>query len=99
MPCHVEPTAEEERQSWERHFRHNSPTAEAFCELLRLIEAKYPSLKIPQKAPAWWKEHKARDADKDKRDASDEKAARTRAAALKKLTPAERKALGVDTAR
>ena len=62
MPCYVKPTYDEQLVSWEVKLRHNSPTAEAFCELCKILEAS--NYKLPPKADKWWKEHKERDANK-----------------------------------
>lgn len=94
MPCYTPPmTPDEEREYWEKQLRHNSPVAEMLCTMCKLSEEHGWS--VPSSVVPWWAEHKARDA-KKAREASKAKGARLdRERALAKLTPAERKALGL----
>jgi hypothetical protein len=99
MPCYDsrgDANTPEGRDELLRSFTHNSPLAEIMCELMRRIEYECPSLPVPDAAAHWWKEHKARDAAKAKREAASQRKADIAAAARAKLSPAERKALGID---
>lgn len=94
MPCYTPPPSpEEEYAFWEEKLRHNSPTANALCELCKL--AIKSNLRLSPKAAKWWDEHSKIDAYKL---ALVEKKARELEAWIKllqKLNPRERRLLGI----
>lgn len=95
MPCHTEPTAEEEYNAWENRLRHNSPTATALCELCAACEeAKFA---LPPLAQGWWEEHKQRDRRRVEREIRASQDSVMRQQALEKLTPYEKRLLGITT--
>lgn len=97
MPCYTPPpTAEEEYVHWEARLRHNSPTADALCAVMKwLDDAGIDQGMVPTVAVKWWREHKERDRLKAEAEAKVAREKAERKAALEKLTPAERKALGL----
>lgn len=102
MPCRTDdPTPSELRSTYEEEFTHNSKLAEIFCATMLKLEAMDEGssdpiiLLLPKKAQAWWNLHKERDR---KRVAAERKVMEREQAienALGKLTPEERKLLGV----
>ena len=97
MPCHVDESPEEQEKRTREHFNHNSEVAEMLCALL--TENPLPTNYLNKIHPGiveWWELHKLRDEAKAKREKNDKKTAELRKNALSKLTPAERRALGVD---
>ena len=52
MACYTEPTEEEIYKLYERRLRHDSPTANAFCELCQKLEQD--GLYLTPKAEVWW---------------------------------------------
>jgi len=91
MPCYTEPTPSEVYDGWERRLRHDSPTADAFCELCQSVESSGGHL--PPKAAKWWAEHKERDRKRVEAEIAKKKANEDRESALAKLTPYERSLL------
>ena len=76
------------------------------CGRLRDLQRKHP-LKfntivynardpMSRKLATWWEEHLKADAQREAKERAEARAAKTREQALKKLTPAEKKALGVE---
>ena len=104
MPCRTDPpTSNELRNCYEEEFTHDSKLAEIFCATMLKLEAIDEGssdpiiLLLPKKAQAWWNQHKERDR---KKVATERKAMEREQAienALSKLSPEERKLLGVKT--
>lgn len=100
MACRddYEPTPEESRRSWELRFRHNSDLAEMLCSVLTTISDTEEPVTInhlSQDVQKWWQEHQERDRkklDAERREAEHKQAV---LAAYSKLTPEERKLLGL----
>lgn len=74
---------------------HSGPLAEALCKVLQEHEARGEMGCFDATTLAWWEAHKARDRARVKQDLEAAKAKKELAEALAKLTPHERKLLGV----
>jgi hypothetical protein len=75
---------------------HKGPAADALCKVMKEHEARGEMGCFDAATLEWWEEHKRRDAEKaeyERQFAAREKA---RGDAMKKLTPEERRALGLD---
>lgn len=96
MPCYgPEPTAEEIARDWEERLRHNSPTADAFCQLCQYLDdAGIGFDKASPKAAAWWQEHRGRDRKRAAEELAEKKTQEDRKALLDRLTSYERRLLG-----
>lgn len=101
MPCrddYPEPTQEERRRDWEKQLRHDSDLAEMLCSVLQTIEDGEEPTQVKhltQKVKTWWNEHKLRDRVKLDAQRLELELKRATDAAYAKLTPEERKLLGV----
>ncbi|MDE1830198.1 MAG: hypothetical protein KGI25_07730 [Thaumarchaeota archaeon] len=110
MPCRndfPEPSAEEIRCSYEKLFLHDSTLAEIFCQTMQEIEQVSEGLarsgrinftlmdRMPSRARKWWNEHKERDRQRIEAEMAAARKEASREAALAKLTPYERKLLGL----
>lgn len=107
MPCRVDESPSEIRERAEEDFTHNSRLAEIFCETMREIEEISEGLtrsgrlnfvimeRLPQKAITWWNQHKARDKKRVEAEVAAVNEKPDRKAALAKLSPYERKLLGL----
>lgn len=104
MPCRTDDypsTPDEckrERERQEDDFNHNSRLAEIFCATMQALEnsgRKSLPKWIPSAANQWWRDHKARDKSRLDAEMAVLKVKKDREAALEKLTPYERKLLGI----
>ncbi len=104
MPCRTdEPTPQEQRAAYEQAFLHNSTLADIFCKTMQKID-ELPAIatvndlrqELPTAALSWWKEHKLRDQHRLNAELSTARRKNERQAAIDKLTPYERKLLGLD---
>ena len=79
----------------DQHPRIGKTEVAALCHELRQREIEGTLSTYPFEMQIWWRDHKRADADRQRREAQDiqQKAVRNRA--LAKLTPEERRALGV----
>jgi hypothetical protein len=105
MPCRTEETYEERAER--RRKTVDVPIA-FLCGLLTVLENEdvvdlwlreidWKEAGITKKeALEWWKEHKAEDELRRKREAKERKENELRISAMSKLTPEERQALGLD---
>lgn len=89
MPCTCDGYPEPERDT------HNGPVAEALCKVMQEHEVRGEMGCFDAATLAWWEEHKARDAARIKQDLAEKRTLLARKAALEKLTPYERKLLGL----
>lgn len=82
-----------DREEW----THNSPVAEAFCELCTFLEStgNLPCESSIPKAYKWWLEHKERDRKKIEEEKKRQEIESDRRTALSKLTWHEKKLLGI----
>lgn len=107
MPCRTDPPTQSEiRDGYEREFTHNSDLAEIFCATMITIEQHdndigghgTPIMEIlPARTLKWWNDHKKRDRDKVNAERKEMERKQAISVALSKLTPGERKLLGVKT--
>ena len=106
MPCYDPPLTqaeinEQERQRVARElekFNHNSPVAEMLCHVLGELETAEEPVKLhelPANILKWWEEHKERDRKKARAQQRKFDEAAERERALLKLTPHEKRLLGV----
>lgn len=102
MPCRTDdPTPNEIRNAHEQEFLHNSTLAEIFCSVMLKLEAMDEGFadpfigQLPMKAQKWWAEHVKRDREKVNAERIAMERDEAIEQALNKLTPAERKLLGV----
>lgn len=94
MPCYSgPPTYEEEYENWEERLRHDSPVAEAFCELCRHLERK--GIPLTPLSNIWWRAHKKRDAAKSREEKKERMEDQAKERARSKLSAKERRLLGV----
>ena len=94
MPCDGGGwSGNQEAEYWEERLRHDSPTAEAFCELCQVLEES--GIALTPSAARWWKKHKDRDRKRVEKEVAAQKERKKIKDALEKLTPYERKLLGV----
>jgi hypothetical protein len=75
---------------------HNGPLAEALCMLMQDIEASGNMQDVDAATMAWWEEHKARDKARIKHELMQAEEEQKRQEAIDKLTPFERKLLGLE---
>ena len=79
---------------YEERLRHNSPTADALCELCQYLEATGTNFSdASPKAFAWWKEHKERDRKRMFEEAKKLRTAEDLKQLLDRLTPYEKSLL------
>lgn len=102
MPCRYDvPTPQEIQSDWEAKFLHNSTLAEIFCSVMLKLEDMDKGFsdpfvsKLPTKAQKWWKEHKERDRKRVNEERKEMERQQAFTTAYNKLTPGERKLLGV----
>jgi hypothetical protein len=76
-------------------FAHNSPVAEMLCTMCKLYLGSPALPELPDNVLAWWAEHQKRDKAKREAESRAKGVKLDRERALAKLTPAERKALGL----
>ena len=97
MPCNdggVSYGSEDYKEYWYREFEHNSPLAEAFCEVMQQLHIE--SIYVQnQYARRWWIAHKERDKKKLEAELSEKKRKVDKQKALEKLSPYERHLLGI----
>lgn len=74
---------------------HNGPLAEMLCASMQDHEARGEMSCFTADQLAWWEEHKRRDTERVMLDLRREQTEAERAAALEKLSPYERKLLGL----
>lgn len=89
MPCESGPTYEDLQREAER-LDVMARLACLYCT--ELEETQRP---IPKWAKSWWKEHQEEDAAREERQDEERGRKRLRSSGLKKLSAAERKALGL----
>lgn len=90
MPCNCDGYPEPEPDL------HSGILAEMLCRIMTEHEARGEMKCFSSQQLAWWKEHKRIDAAARRADEKARAELQTRRDALAKLTPAERKALGVE---
>jgi arginine/lysine/ornithine decarboxylase len=106
MPCYDPPMTQAEITAMEQErvrkqlekFSHNSPVADMLCYVLRKLEEAEEPVKIqhlPENIHEWWEEHKERDRKKARAEKRKFDEAAERERALLKLTPTEKKLLGI----
>lgn len=110
MPCRYDPTPEEEaqwareaRKKQEKEFEHNSRVAELLCAVMGVLETTdkkselYDHLVSKQitALDTWWEKHKERDRVKARAEKCKFNRDAERERALLKLTPKEKKLLGI----
>ena len=74
---------------------HNGPVAEILCKSLQEHEARGEMGCFDKATLEWWEEHKKRDKLRVEQDMKVARTEKQKATALKKLTPYERKLLGL----
>lgn len=89
MPCTCEGYPEPEPDL------HNGPLAEMLCKTMAEHEERGEMSCFSEEQLAWWKEHKKRDKARLDQDMRRKRTEKAKNAALAKLTPYERKLLGV----
>ncbi len=89
MPCTCDGYPEPETGT------HNGPVAEALCKVMQEHEARGEMGCFDAAALAWWEEHKARDRARLEQDLQEAELKNLREQAVAKLTPFERKLLGL----
>ena len=89
MPCTYEGYPEPAQDT------HNGEVAELLCQLMADHEARNEMSCFTKPQLAWWEEHKKRDIARLQQDLEDAAEKHQRRAVLAKLTPYERKLLGV----
>jgi hypothetical protein len=89
MPCTCDGYPEPEPDT------HNGPLAEALCKVLQEHEKRGEMGCFDKPTLEWWEEHKRRDAARVAEDLRRATKARKKAEALAKLTPYERRLLGL----
>lgn len=75
--------------------QHSGPLAESLCKVLAEHEARGEMECFDAATLKWWEEHKARDRKRLLHDLQREKNAADRKAAIAKLSPHERRLLGL----
>jgi hypothetical protein len=75
---------------------HNGPLAEALCKLMQEREASGDMQGIDAPTLAWWEEHKERDKARIEYELMQAEKQQKRQEALDRLTPFERKLLGLE---
>lgn len=80
---------------YDSHFLRDGKTAELLCSVLQLEESAGRLSHYSVQVRAWWADHKARDKKRVKEELAATKEAGDKKAALKKLTPYERKLLNI----
>ncbi len=93
MPCQAGPSYESERLA----RREREALTRVACRHMRMIDTGEIENDFldDEDVMAWWAEHKARDASQARRLLERAEEERTRAAALAKLSPDERRVLGL----
>lgn len=99
MPCYTEVTEEDIAARYRSEFRHNSDVAEMLCSVLRKEEREGVLIAewYGDTVARWWKEHQERDRKKNEAERKAKKERDKRKAAVDKLTPEERRLLGIKT--
>jgi hypothetical protein len=92
MPCYSPPPT---AADYYEGFEHNSKLADMLCQIMQSIEARGELEGQELRTRAWWEEHKKRDRERLKREQEQRKTAEEKDAALAKLSPYERKLLGI----
>lgn len=98
MPCYDsrgDANTREGRDELLRSFTHNSPLAEMLCTMCKAYLAA-TTAELPSSVVEWWCEHQKRDLAKAKAEQARKRREDVAAAARAKLSPTERKALGID---
>ncbi len=90
MPCTCDGYPEPEPDT------HNGPVAEMLCKALQDHEARGEMGCFDAATLDWWEEHKRRDKARVEQDLLQAQTDKARAKALSKLSPYERKLLGVE---
>jgi hypothetical protein len=95
MPCwdtHGTCESTHEKELWARH---DSEVAEFLCQAMQAIDSGGAPVPLPPGVMAWWEEHQDRDRRRAVIALRQAEEAGIRQAALAKLTPYERKLLGL----
>lgn len=71
-------------------------TDEATATLCARLHKVKDVTKYSLEMQTWWRDHQKADAERERREAQEREEKRTRKAAISKLTPKERRALGLD---
>ncbi len=98
MPCMDPPwVQEQEAEDAEQMARLRKAlerAGRAACEALKTLTTQQRARLSPE-TRTWWEEHQAEDRDREQRERAKKAHADQKAAALAKLTPADRRALGL----
>ena len=89
MPCTCTGYPEPEADT------HNGPLADALCKVMQEHEAREEMGCFDASALKWWEDHKARDRARVEQDLREADRCNARAEALAKLSPFERRLLGL----
>lgn len=93
MPCtDGGPSASEENAELRGHVNY---LTDMLCRIMQILKNRGEVGICPSQAQVWWEQHKRIDAARLKAEEAERKEQATREAALAKLTPAERRALGL----
>ena len=97
MPCYDsrgDANTPEGRGELLRSFTHNSPLAEMLCSMCKLAESNGWS--VSSDVTVWWHDHRLRDEARLKAEEERKRRDDIAAVARAKLSPIERKVLGID---
>ena len=96
MPCRD--YRDDVRHDDEQLRRRLTVFAQQMCRAMETLETNnlLHSARITPNMRDWWRDHKEADARRQEEDAEEKRQDRIKARALKKLNPADRKALGLE---
>lgn len=97
MPCFVTGSAEgDARLAQQEAQKEATKVTRLLCQLCRQVEGEFGINHLPHDVKKWWVRHKEIDEKRIKERAEAVKRVELRKKALKKLSPEERRALGIE---